>query len=153
MWRRCAGNEFLPFLYVWKSPFYAFVFDIFTEKRILGWQFCCRCYLKVSIHCCRADIVSSENSAVILVFFLLYTMCLFLWLLLTHFSITGFKQCDYDMPWCLFFSCFLCLEFLQILGCVGLLLSLHLKIFQPLFFFNYFFCSSHSPSFRHYSYA
>lgn len=109
MWRRCAGNEFLPFLYVWKSPFYAFVFDIFTEKRILGWQFCCRCYLKVSIHCCRADIVSSENSAVILVFLLLYTMCLFLWLLLTHFSITGFKQCDYDMPWCVFFFMFLVL--------------------------------------------
>lgn len=123
-----------------------FVKDIFTKKIILGWRCFSFVSLKMSLHCCLAYTVFTEESAVILTF--IFSGCFFffppLWLLLTFFSIYSFMQFEYNVPWYQFSSCFLCLELLEILGFMGLLLSLHLEgFFSVIFFFCYFFYPSH----------
>lgn len=97
----------------------------------------------------RAYIASKKKSVVILIFIL----CLFLHMLLMYFSISGFKQFDYEVPCCRF-SCFLCLGVpwhSGICGCITFITSE--DFFSSHFFFYYFFCPSHFLSFGYFNHT
>lgn len=91
------------------------------------------------LHGLCAYIVSDNKSAVIFtIISLSINVCL--WLLSDFLFIIIFKQYDYAMPWSIFFSYFLCLEFNELLWFVHYCFYQIVKTFGH-YFFKYVFLS------------